>query len=204
MFAKFVASTAVVLAFSLSLGASARAAEKKAEAQAEMEAMMAKAKEAGTPGAGHEVLKPLAGNWTVTSRTWMPGDKKAQESSGTSAMTWVLDGRFLRQDFKGNWGGQNFEGLGFLGYDNVKKEYVSTWMDSMSTGIAQASGQYDPATKTINDQGSFACPVTGEKNMPFRAEWKIMNADSLIYNMYVKGPDGKETRNMEIKYKRAK
>lgn len=62
MFAKFVASTAVVLAFSLSLGASARAAEKKAEAQAEMEAMMAKAKEAGTPGAGHEVLKPLAGN----------------------------------------------------------------------------------------------------------------------------------------------
>ncbi|HKX13032.1 MAG TPA: DUF1579 domain-containing protein [bacterium] len=203
MFAKFV-STAVVLAFSLSLGASAQAADKKGESKAQMEAMMAKAKEAGTPGAGHEVLKPLAGNWTVTSRTWMPGDKKAQESSGASTMTWVLDGRFLRQDFKGNWGGQSFDGLGYLGYDNVKKEYVSTWMDSMSTGMAQAAGQYDPATKTINDQGSFACPVTGEKNMPFRAEWKIVNADNLIYNMYVKGPDGKETRNMEIKYKRAK
>ncbi len=204
MFVKFLASTAVVFVLSLSLGSPAQAADKKAEAKAQMEAMMAKAKEAGTPGAGHEVLKSLEGNWAVSSRMWMPGDKKPQVTSGTSTMTSIFGGRFIKQDFKGDWAGQAFEGLGFIGYDNVRKEYVSTWMDSMSTGIGQAAGQYDAATKTINDQGSFSCPITGEKNMPFRAEWKILDSNNLIYNMYAKGPDGKEARTMEIKYKRAK
>jgi hypothetical protein len=204
MFSKNITSTALGLALSLLVLAPLNAADKKADSKAEMEAMMAKAKEAGTPGAGHEVLKTLAGDWTVTSRAWMPGDKKPQQSAGTSTLAWVLDGRFLRQDFKGNWGGQPFEGLGFLGYDNVKKEYVSTWMDSMSTGIAQAAGQYDAATKTIKDQGSFSCPLTGEKNTPFRAEWKIVDANNMVYNMFAKGPDGKEFQSMELKYKRAK
>ncbi|HEX5035017.1 MAG TPA: DUF1579 family protein, partial [bacterium] len=140
MFAKILTSTAVALALTVSLGVSSHAADKQAEDKAKMEAMMAKAKAAATPGAGHEVLKPLAGNWTTTTRAWMPGEKKAHESAGTSTFTWVLGDRFLRQDFKGNWDGQDFEGMGYLGYDNVKKEYVSTWMDSMSTGIGQATG----------------------------------------------------------------
>ncbi|HKY63117.1 MAG TPA: DUF1579 domain-containing protein [bacterium] len=203
MFAKFLTSTAVALALTVSLGVSSHAADKKAEDKAKMEAMMAKAKAAGTPGAGHEVLKPLAGNWTATSRHWMPGEKKPQDSAGTSSFTWVLDGRFLRQDFKGNWAGQPFEGLGFLGYDNVKKEYVSTWMDSMSTGIGQATGQWDAAAKTITDQGSFSCPLT-EKTMTFRAEWKFVDKDNVIYSMFMKDEAGKETKAMEIKYKRAK
>ncbi len=183
-----------------------KAAEKKPEMSEEMQAKMAKAKEAGTPGAGHEVLKPLAGNWTVTTRSWMkPGEKKPQLSTGSSTMTWVLDGRYLRHDFKGNFFGQPYEGLGYIGYDNVKKEYVSLWMDNFSTGLHQSSGQYDPATKTISETGSFSCPVTGEKNMWFRDEWKFVNNDKAIYSMFIKDPEsGKEFKSMEIVYTRVK
>lgn len=192
------------LTLALLVGATIHAAEKdkKAQADAEMQAMMAKAKEAGTPGAGHEVLKSFEGEWTVTSKSWMkPGDKP-QQSAGTSSFSWVLGGRFLKQDFKGNWGGEDFTGLGYVGYDNVKKEYVSAWMDSMSTGIAQAKGQYDAATKTITDQGSFSCPIKGTVN--FRSEWKILDKDKFSFSMYMPDPSGKEFRSMEMLYKRAK
>jgi hypothetical protein len=35
--------------------------------------------------------------------------------------------------------GMPFEGLGYTGYDNVKKQYFGTWIDSMSTGIMTSS-----------------------------------------------------------------
>jgi hypothetical protein len=192
------------LAVTFLLAAPVQAADKKAQEAEEMQAMMAKAKEFGTPGAEHEILKPLEGNWTAASRFWMkPGDKE-QKSSGTSSMSWTMGGRFLKQEFKGDWMGQAFEGLGYLGYDKMKKEYVSVWMDNMATGMFQGTGQYDAATKTLTESGNFSCPATGEKDMWFRTEWKIVNNDKNIYSMYMKDPAGKEFKSMEIVYKRAK
>ena len=110
----------------------------------------------------------------------------------------------LFRSFKGDWAGQPFEGLGFLGYDKMKKEYVSIWMDNMSTGIFSGSGQYDAATKTITETGTFSCPATGEKNMWYRSEWKFVSNDQNTFSMFMKDKDGKEFKSMEIVYKRAK
>ncbi len=170
---------------------------------AEMQAMMAKAKEYSTPGAEHEVLKALEGTWTTSASSWMkPGDKP-MKSVGSSTISWVLDGHFLKQEFKGDMMGQAFQGLGYTGYDKMKKQYTSVWMDNMSTSMFQATGQYDAKTKTLKDGGTFSCPITGEKDMPFRTEWKIVNANNNIYTMYVKDASGKEYKSMELRYKRA-
>ncbi len=201
---KKFASIAFGLLVSLFLVVSAQAGEKKGQMSEEMQAQMAKAKEAGTPGAEHAVLKALEGNWTTSTRSWMKPGEKAIASSGSSSMGWVVDGRFLKQEFKGDWMGQPFAGLGYLGYDKVKKEYVSVWMDSMSTGMFQGSGQYDAATKTLTEGGTFSCPVTGEKDMWYRSEWKIVTDEKNIFSMYMKDPAGKEFKSMEILYKRAK
>ncbi len=204
MNSKTLVSMAVGFAVMVLLVAPTQAAGKKGEMDPEMQAMMAKAKERGTPGADHAVLKPLEGEWTVTIRHWMKPGKKHEKSIGTSSNSWILDGRFLKQKYKGEWAGQPFEGMGFMGYDNVRKEYVSVWMDSMSTGIMQGSGQYDPTTRTIKSSGTFSCPLTGEKNMWYRDELKIVNDNKVIMNMYVKDPEGKEFRSMELVYKRVK
>lgn len=189
------------LSLTLTLALPALAAESAPDA--EMQANMAKMQAAATPGSGHEVLKDLEGQWTVTSRSWMkPGDKP-KASQGSSTMSWVLDGRFLKQEYQGNWAGQNFTGFGYLGYDNVKKAYVSVWMDSMSTGIAQSTGQYDPASKTITDRMTFSCPIQ-QKEISARAEWKLISKDKFSYTMYMQGPDGKEFKSMELSYQRAK
>jgi hypothetical protein len=52
--------------------------------------------------------------------------------------------------------GQPFHGIGFTGYDNLKKKYVMSWMDNAATGIMYSEGTYDPATKTFTYVGE--CP----------------------------------------------
>lgn len=178
--------------------------EKKPKMTEEMQAQMAKMKELGTPGAEHAVLKAFEGDWTVSSLSWMKPKDKPEKSTGTSSISWVFDGRFLKQEYKGDWAGQPFEGLGFVGYDKMKKEYVSVWMDSMSTNLFHSTGQYDEATKTIKDGGTFNCPMTGEVDKWFRAEWKSVDNDTHTYSMYIKDAEGKEFRSMELTYKRAK
>lgn len=166
--------------------------------------MIKRAEEAGRPGPAHERLQPFVGEWTAKSWMWMkPGDQP-QESSGASRFSWVLDGRFLQQNFSGDWAGKTFQGLGYVGYDNIKKEYTNLWMDSMSTSQASARGTYDAATNTLKDQGTFSCPITGIKDRWFRSEWKLPEGNVSRYTMYNKDETGKEFKAMEIVYTRVK
>lgn len=169
-----------------------------------MDPKMMEAMKFGTPGENHKVLDILVGNWTHAARSWMAPDAKPEESKGTSTNKWILGGRFLQSDVKGNMMGMPFEGLGMMGYDNMKGVYQGLWMDNMMTGIMSSTAQYDAATKTFNESGSFSCPMTGEKNMSFRAVWKIIDANSYTYEMFQKDPDGKEFKMIEIAYSRVK
>ena len=200
-----VSRIGMVVAVVLGFGVFAMAAEKKKEAMSpEMAAMMEKAKTLGAPGVNHQALTPLAGNWTATGRSWMkPGDKP-MESQGTSNNSWVFENRFLKQEFKGNWAGQPFEGMGYVGYDNIRGEYESIWLDNMMTGIVKLTVTYDPASKALTFTGTFSCPVTGDKNHMMKAEWKIIDNDKNVYTAWDKTPDGKEFKSMEITYKRVK
>ena len=48
--------------------------------------------------------------------------------------------------------GQPFTGIGVTGYDNHAKKYLSTWIDSMGTGIFSMEGtaSMDGETITLN------------------------------------------------------
>ncbi|MBI4387703.1 MAG: DUF1579 domain-containing protein [Candidatus Omnitrophica bacterium] len=165
-------------------------------------AMMKKIKTLMVPSEAHKVLEGFAGNWTYTSKFWMVPDGPTEESIGTATHTVVYGGRFLKQEIKGNWMNEPFEGIGYTGYDNIKQEYVSTWIDSMATGIMMVSGQYDAATKTLKQSGENSCPLTGEKSRHGRSEWTVTDNDHNTYTTYLTGPDGNEFKAMEIVYTR--
>ena len=171
-------------------------------AQPDQQAMMEAMKKNGAPGEHHQALAPLAGTWVSTASWWKSPDAPPEVSQGTSTMEWVLDGRFLKQSFTGTAMGQPFTGMGFIGYDNVRGEYTSIWMDSMMTGIMTAAGTYDAAAQTLQESGSFSCPMTGEKNMWFRTDWKIVDQDHNTYESYSKTSEGKEYKALEIAYTR--
>jgi hypothetical protein len=88
-------------------------ADKMGKAQGmEMDPAMQEALKRGTPGEHHKGLEPFVGRFTTTSRLWMKPGAPPQESTGSAEHTWVLGGRFLRMDVRGDLGGQPFEGLG--------------------------------------------------------------------------------------------
>src|SRR5262249_54980358 len=114
----------------------------------EQAAKMAEMQKLTSPGENHKRLDKMVGNWTHTIKRWMkPGDQPTS-TTGTDEIGWMLDGRFLKQKTKGEWMGKPFEGVGVTGYDNIRQEYTTIWMDNMSTGMMHGTAQYD-ATKKI-------------------------------------------------------
>jgi hypothetical protein len=175
---------------------------KQKASEQDHDAMMEKWKEFSTPNENHQVLGTLVGNWNYTIKWWMSPDAKPEESKGASEIEWIMGGRFIEHTVEGTSMGQPFEGMGIIGYDNEKKQYQSIWIDNMGTGIMTGSGNYDPDTKTLTDQGTFSCPAEGQKS--YRGVTKIIDKDNFTYEWYMTGPDGKEFRAMEIVYTRKK
>jgi len=191
------------LALTLSFGyAFSSVADQKEDIDKMKTEYMAKWTEYATPSEGHKVLEQLVGNWEYILKYWSSPDTPPEESTGTNDVKWIIGGRFLEMDVNGTSMGQPFEGMGIMGYDNAKKEYVNTWIDSMGTGMMNATGSYDAETKTLTETGSYTDPMAGQQT--FKGVTKFIDEDNVSYEMYISGPEGKETRVMEINYTRKK
>jgi hypothetical protein len=176
-----------------------KTAKQQADEKAAMEAWM----KAATPGDAHKKLADLEGTFEATVRMWDKPGAKPNVSKGTSENRLILGGRWLEQRFTSTFMDQPFEGLGYTGYDNIKKQYVGTWMDSMSTGIMLSTGQPDKAANSYVFAGMMDDPMTG-KSMPIEEKFVVHGPDRHVMEMYVPGPDGKMHKNMEIEYLRKK
>lgn len=190
MFAFF----AIVLAFG---GSALAQSGEKMDEKAMMEAFV----KAATPGEQHKLLAATAGTWTVETKAWMVPGQPAEVSTGTAEIKVLMDGRYIAEHVTSEFAGMPFSGLGLTGYDNIKKRYVSTWIDNFGTGIVMMEGDYDPATKTYTYEGTFADPMTGaQKTM--RSVAHFVDANKHVAEMYDKLPDGKWLKTMELTYTR--
>ena len=167
------------------------------------EQIMAALQKYGTPGPEHEKLKEMAGKWDAEVTFQMDPAAPPQTSKGTMTNEPILDGRFVSQEFKGDFMGSPFTGLGLLGFDKMKGKYTSYWTDSMSTAVVMAEGEADPSGKTITYSGTYDCPITQQKKTS-RQVVTIQDKDHHTFEAFEKGPDGKEIKSMTIKYTRAK
>lgn len=165
-------------------------------------AMMQKLKEYATPSEGHKMLKDLAGKWTYTSKMWMEPTSQPEVSKGTANSKLIMDGRFVQQDVTGKAMGQTFKGMGLIGYNNMTKEYETTWIDNMGTGTMHGEGTMDNTTKTMTEKGTFSCPMTNDKTRAYRGETKWTGKNTYSYSMFMNAPDGKEFKTMELEFKR--
>lgn len=153
------------------------------------------------PGEEHKALAPLVGSFVAEVTTWEGPEAQPQKTRGTMEATWVLGGRFLRQVVKGSFLGEPFEGLGYLGFDRVKKKYLGVWMDSMGTGIMLSEGAFDAKSQTFTSRAEMDDPASGQK-LRFRETLRILPDGNMFSESFVTGPDGKEFKNMEISYRR--
>jgi len=165
------------------------------------QAAMAEMAQLGTPGEMHKLLAGMEGDWAVEAKMYMSPGTPPMESKGTAVKKLVYDGRYLTEEFNGDMMGTPFQGRATTGYDNSKKKYVGTWMDSMSTAIMFSEGTYDPATKTLAMSTSMYDPMH-KKVMPARLVTRIVDPTTHVFEYWGAGPDGKEMKMMEITYKK--
>lgn len=193
--------TSLVIASIFAIAAVAVAGDdKKAEMQmdpAAQQAMMT----AMMPGEHHEHMKKLVGNFDYTLKMWMDPSAPPQESTGKRTGELVLGGRFLEETYTGTFMGMPFEGIGTLGYDNVGKQYVSTWIDNMGTGIMMGHGQCDKTGWSMTSESLD--PMTG-KPWKSRSKTSMPDDNTMVMEMWTPGADGKEFKMMEITCKRTK
>jgi hypothetical protein len=166
-------------------------------------AMMATWMAAATPGEMHKMLAMSDGEWDGEVTSWMDPAAPPTKSKSWSMNKMVLGGRFQHSETSGCFGGMPFEGMGLVGYDNIKKVFMSTWIDNMGTTMMNLEGPYDPTTKTIHLSGTCTNPMDG-KQMRMREDFTITDDNNQLMVMY--GPDmkGKEFKTMEIKFTRKK
>lgn len=156
------------------------------------------------PGDLHKQLEPLIGGWQETVRFWFAPGTDAVESASTSEAEWIMDGRWVKQEHDGSAMGQPFHGFGLLGYDNYREEYVSIWIDNMSTAAMITRGTYDPVTNTMTMTGTVDDFMGGKSDVPLRTVMHWKDPDTAVYEMYAPGPDGTEFMTLEVTGRRVK
>lgn len=156
--------------------------------------------EYATPGAPHSLLAGMAGSWDVKGSCVMEAGNPPVEHTGISEQKMVLGGRFLQQEFSGEMMGNRFSGIGFTGYDNHAGKYVSTWLDSMGTGIYYFEGTASPDGKTITQTCDYDDPVQGPAK--WRSVTRVVDNDTFGLEMYITGKSGIEEKMAEMTYTR--
>ena len=189
-----VVAAVFVAGLALADDKSAPADAQKADAAKQMEQAIA-------PGAAHKKLEPFIGEWTAEVKAWMAPGQPAVESKGTAKATWILDGRYVQEEFSGDFMGQPFRGMSLTGYDNIRGKYRSVWVDNMSTTIVTSEGDLDATGKVLTCNGDYACAMTGDKNKQARLISRIVSKDKHIFEMH--DPSlGANSKIMEITYTR--
>jgi len=197
-------TAALLAAATLAAGPLAAQEAKKADKPPmDEKAAMEMMQKLATPGAGHKKLDPWVGSWTSKMTMWMDPTKDPVKSEGSSELKWVLGGRYLQQTYDGQFMGGPFQGTGYTGYDNYKKKYVATWMDTAGTTILYMSGTFDKAGKVLTMTGKMDDFTTG-KVTTMRTVTTMPSNDEMRWEMFAPGPDGKEAKMMEIVYTRKK
>lgn len=170
----------------------------------EMQEIMRLMVEAGTPGENHEWLMKMVGSWTTNSTMWMGGpDSPPVTGEGTAEFEATLGGRYLWQEFHGNFMGQPYEGRGISGYDNFRKRFFDIWFDSMSTSAFTMYGHLDATGKIKTMVGEMDEPGLRQVGKIARFVMTFESDDRMVLSAYdlAVGPDAKV---MEIAYTRVK
>lgn len=157
-----------------------------------------------TPGEVHKMMASWDGKWNTEISSWMSPDAPPMKSTGTSINKMVLGGRYQESIHTATMMNMPFEGHGTMGYDNVKKMFVSTWIDNLGSGIIKLEGTWDDATKSMTLKGMCIDPSSAQE-VEMKEVFKVIDENTQLMEMYGLNPkDGKEMKMMEMKFTRVK
>ncbi len=146
-----------------------------------------------SPGKEHEELKAMEGVWDAALKMGDGSEVKAE-----SEFKMTCEGMWLTSDFRADFGGMKFQGKGLDGYDSVKKQYVSIWVDSMSGSPMVMRGTKEGKVTTMTGEGPGPAGDTKYKTISTQD-----SNDKMSFQMFMTA-DGKDVEVMSVTYTRRK
>lgn len=151
------------------------------------------------PGPELDIFKKDVGSWDVEIRVWQgPGEPTVTKGKETDRM---LGGFWLLTDFQGNMMGLDFKGHGVYSYDASKKQYVGTWIDSLSPNKMDMVGKYDKDKNTMTYEGMAPGPDGSPTKHVLKTTYHKDGTHDMT--MHVKVGD-QSIKVFEMKYTRSK
>ncbi len=179
------------------------AAGEKTPTPADMGAMMAKARKFTEPGPHHKELARMIGKWDFEMRFFM-GDKASPTEKGTSETKWLMDGRWLMTESRGNMMGRPYTAAMIMGYDNFKQSFVTTAVSSVDTAMNHSEGDMDPGGNVLITYGTLDEYLTGENDKMVKYVWRFVSDDKIVWEIHDLPIGEKNTKVVEFTFTRAK
>jgi hypothetical protein len=164
---------------------------------------MEKVKKWTEPGKNHETLKKFLGSWTTETKFYF-GDKASPASKGTAEGEWLMEGRWIRFEAKGELMGKAFRSFTIVGYDNFKMSYVATTVSTFDTAMIRVEGDLDQAGKSMIAYGTLDEYLTGEHDKAIKVAWRFESADRIVMEVHDFAIGETNTKVFEIAYARKK
>lgn len=132
------------------------------------------------PGPEHKKLQEMVGTWDTVMEV------NGQKSKGTAVYKSICGGMFLASDFDGEFFGEKFTGHGIDGYDLNKKEYVSVWVDAMTSAPMEMRGNFKGDTLEMSGE----TPGPDGNMMKVKTTTTPKDKDHMIFKFFMaENPD---------------
>ncbi len=150
----------------------------------------------------HEFLKKFVGEWeTVTEGSAGEGQPAVK---GTAVMKCSMLGSiWLVSESEMKVADLNIKAIQTIGYDEKKKMYIGTWIDSMMNHMWHYEGSVDKSGKKIT-LGADGPSMTGEGTSKYRDAYEFVDDDTFIATSSMLNEDGKWVTMMKGTGKRRK
>ncbi|MGQ0612652.1 MAG: DUF1579 domain-containing protein [Planctomycetaceae bacterium] len=196
---------AATLLGALRLNAGGEGGEARQPSPEEMAAMMKRWQESCTPGEPHQWLAQFVGTWDTTMKVTMGGPgTAAMESKGTAQTRWLVEGKWLSMESSSVMMKMPSKHFGTLGYDNFKRKFVQSYVDSMGTALYTSEGLRDRTGTVLTLYGAMDEPMTGEHDKPVKYVMRVLDNDRLVYEIHDLAIGEPNTMVVEITYTRKK
>ncbi len=155
------------------------------------------------PTQEHDWLQKFIGEWTTESKATMGPDQPPMQCRGTLTSR-KLGGFWVLNEMKGDWSGDPMTGVQTIGYDEGKKKYVGTWVDSMTAFMWQYEGNLDSSGRVLTLDADGPNFISDGKLTKFQDVYEFKSANEILMTSRMLGTDGKWVTFMSGAAKRVK
>lgn len=142
------------------------------------------------PTQEHGWLQKFTGDWITESKaTMVPGQPPMDCSWKMSSRT--LGGFWILNEMKGDMSGAPMICVQTIGYDEGKKKYVGTWIDSMTSFMWKYEGAVDSSGTTLTLVADGPNFMADGELTKFQDIYEFKSDDEILTSSRMLGTDGK-------------